>query len=86
MLREEVAARRLQLSSIQRAVVLLEERLERLGGDKQSWRRLAELRARGVSAENIAEWSVGSGSLVIPCRQVSSAAAASPSARCARPS
>jgi small-conductance mechanosensitive channel len=60
VLREEVGARRLQLSSKQRAEALLEERLERTRADKRSWRRLDELRTRRVPAENIAEWSADS--------------------------
>jgi small-conductance mechanosensitive channel len=60
VLREEVAARRLQLSSKQRVVALLEERIERTRAEKQSWKRLGELRTRPVPADKIAEWSADS--------------------------
>ena len=59
-LSEEVAARRLQLSNEQRTEALLEERLERTRADKQSWRRLGELRTRRIPSEQIAEWSANS--------------------------
>jgi len=60
VLREEVAARRLQLTSKQRAEALIEERLDRARTDKASWRRLDELRTRRIPAENIAEWNADS--------------------------
>ncbi len=59
-LSEQVAARRLQLSNEQRTEALLEERLERTRADKQSWRRLGELRTRRIPSEQIAEWSADS--------------------------
>jgi len=55
-LREEVAARRLQLESEQRVVSLLEERLERLAAEKQAWRRLHDLARRSVPPDTLAGW------------------------------
>jgi small-conductance mechanosensitive channel len=59
-LREEVAARRLRLSSAQRIVSLLEERLERVRAEKQVWRRLHQLRSRQVPPQKLAEWTTES--------------------------
>jgi small-conductance mechanosensitive channel len=53
---EEVAARRLQLSSAQRIASLLEEQIERIGLEKQNWERLHALRSRHVPAETLADW------------------------------
>jgi potassium efflux system protein len=55
-LREEVAARRLRLSSAQRIVSLLEERIERVRAEKQAWSRLHELHGRRVPPQKLAEW------------------------------
>ena len=55
-LREEVAARRLQLSSAQRIVSLLEERIEGVQSRRGSRRRLDQLLGRRVSVEDFAEW------------------------------
>jgi len=56
-LREEVAARRLQLSTAQRIVSLLEERLARVNGQQVAWQRLNELETRRVAPEQLSDWT-----------------------------
>jgi small-conductance mechanosensitive channel len=59
-LREEVAARRLQLSTAQRSVSLLEQRLERVKGQQLAWQRLHQLATRRVPPEELTDWSAES--------------------------
>ena len=59
-LREEVAARRLQLSTAQRTVSLLEERLARVNSQQIAWQRLHELETRRVAPEQLTDWSAES--------------------------
>ncbi len=59
-LREEVAARRLQLSTTQRIVSLLEERLARVNSQQLAWQRLHELETRRVAPEQLTDWSAES--------------------------
>jgi small-conductance mechanosensitive channel len=56
ILREEVAARRLQLESVQRIASLLEQRIARAAAEKQSWRRLHDLERRAVPPEALTGW------------------------------
>lgn len=55
-LREEVAARRLQLSTAQRAASLLEARIERVRGERVAVQRLEHLRGERVAPEALADW------------------------------
>ncbi len=55
-LRDELAARRLQVSSTQRTIALLTERLKRVGQTKLSWQRLIELREQRFSPEMLPAW------------------------------
>lgn len=59
-LREEVAARRLQLSTAQRTVSLLEERLARVNSQQVAWQRLHEIGTRRVAPEQLTDWSAES--------------------------
>jgi small-conductance mechanosensitive channel len=56
LLREEVAARRLQLETEQRVEKLLEGRIARVGAEKRSSSRLHDLARRAVPPETLAEW------------------------------
>jgi hypothetical protein len=56
LLREEVAARRLQLESAQRIVSLLEGRIARASVEKQTWQRLHDLEERTVLPETLSGW------------------------------
>jgi small-conductance mechanosensitive channel len=58
--REEVAARRLQLSTAQRVVSLLEERIERVGLEKEAWERLDAVENRQLTPETLADWTTES--------------------------
>jgi small-conductance mechanosensitive channel len=58
ILAEEVAARRLQLSTSQRVVALLEERIQGGRSEQQALSRLAALRSRPVPPGTLAEWMV----------------------------
>jgi len=59
-LREEVAARRLQLESVQRVVSLLEGRQKLAETEKQSTRRLHALGHRGVLPDTLSDWIAAS--------------------------
>lgn len=56
-LREEVAARRLQLSSAQRSVSLLEEQIERVRAERKALQRLQALAAGRVTPEALGQWT-----------------------------
>jgi small-conductance mechanosensitive channel len=61
ILREEVAARRLEFETEQRIATLLEGRIERLSSREQAWRRLHALANDAVTPESLADWGSESG-------------------------
>jgi small-conductance mechanosensitive channel len=56
LLRDEVAARRLELESAQRVASLIQGRIDRRDDDEQRWRHLYALEDGSVSPEQLAEW------------------------------